>query len=289
MEGVKTGCEYTQQGEKYVSDFGVYPRYKITTYGGERIIYIPWEDINDPEIEVKHYSPMDIDCIYSHFRTVEDEKSLLVFAHRFGLLGLKEREDTSVALAGYSSTSQTVPFDYVDKCLEEARKLRWYIEYIRRIDTSGNLSSNPEVSRRYQETISMNLDLYPKWKAILQKASPAKQNRGDIALSVSNELGGVRPAASFTKDGTLIPGFAYLTLHDAIWHQLFITLTRQERFKECPFCHSLHTARGQFCPPPPFYKRSPCENGYYQRQHRGRGPGGKPGRPKKTIKEGVQS
>ena len=255
-----------------ISGFAVFPEYVITNRKGKRLITVSdttsdttsdtageTEPGNDMAfhfgtgIPYKLYYPENFKSIYTRLATVTDEKSLLRFVHQYGLLGTTRRylphDLTPLAI------NAPITEDQVNLCLDEANVMRYILESW--IDAQNGISINRAMTGDY---------LYTQWSSLQNDIDDITQTRAYLALRVTNYITGVRPVANFTPEGKLIPGFGYLSLSDAIWHQLYQDMISHEKFKECPRCKSWHTGRGRFCPSPPNYKRSPCENSYNQKK-----------------------
>lgn len=241
--------------------FSVAPAYVITK---KDTVEASPEFLGSPD-GWRRYSPRETSCIYSHLATVKDRKTLLRFVSRFGLLGIQKRKDTPVHLAGIAPGHTSAASDHVGDILQVAADMSNIL------NAYSALEKGRIVERRFIESYIVGEDcLWPEWWDVLGNADSLALTRAYLALRVSAKLGGVRPAANFTAAGDVVPGYAYLSLHDAVWHQLYMDMTKQASFKECPFCGSWHTGAGIYCPAPPFYNRSPCENAYNQKLYRKR-------------------
>jgi len=239
--------------------FGIAPEYVITTEEGERVIHVPLEAL---DADFKYYSPSNHPNIYTQLAAVRDEKTLLKFARRYGLLGIGDRKSIPVHLAGIASVSyKSATRDNVADFLDVAHTIRKLLGYWTKLLDTG------EAIKR-DLTWSFFEELWPEYAEILQNASDAELTRAYLAVRIARHLGGVRPAVNFTGEGRVAPGFAFLTLYDVVWFQFYQDLIGYSKFKQCPHCGAWHTGRGKFCPAPPLYSRSPCENAYAQKRHR---------------------
>lgn len=233
--------------------FGVAPGYDIEEHKGEKIIAA------EEDSEYRYYSPLEVDCIYSHLAAVKTEEDLCEFACRFGLLGVSERKDFPLSLAGQIPSYWSHIWDSVDESLKVAEEVRQLLELVNGCKV-GKVIHRKDVFGFIEE-------LWPEYLPVLKNADSIRLTRAYVALRVSSKLGGVRLAASFTEKGDVAPGVAYFSLFDAVWHQFYVDLVGHAKFKQCPYCGAWHTGRGKFCPPPPYYSRSPCQNSYAVRKH----------------------
>lgn len=252
----------------FFTKFGVAAKYDIGTDTKNPLIKIADEVVKEivfgeeKKSKLEFYSPFEVKSIYSHLAKVKDEKSLLKFVHRFGLLGVSEYENTKLKEVSYLPNSYIIHvLDNVDvtyKAADEIREIMINLDNLNR-----GITINRDIAWDY-----INF-FYPAGHAdVLKKASDAKITKAYLILKVHKKLTGVLEAPNFTKSGDAIRGHAYLRLIDAIWHQFYLDLIEYDKFKECPYCHNMHTGQGVFCPAPPNSKRSACENAYNQREHR---------------------
>lgn len=271
MRMVKKGASEFNAAQLFVTQFKVASKYVIEVEEKIGYVRIPLREIGRG-MSFRDYSPTEAGSIYTHLAKVKDEKSLLKFVHQFGLLGLDIRNNKR----GFPSG--VIPkkiMGFEDKIIDiydaayEVRKILHYWGKLQKGDIIGRILSldgeKPELTidflRKTLDKDFVNM-VNPEH---IDKTTPTKIY---LAFKISQNLSGVRPTANLSPAGDIIPGFAYLSLYDAIWHQLYLEITRQADFKECPHCQSWHTGRGKFCPPPPFYTRSPCENAFNQKEHR---------------------
>lgn len=226
-----------------ITKFQIASKYIITsTKDGKKII----EAAEDSYYRC--YSPLEVVGIYSQLAKVKTDKDLLKFASQYGLLGISERQDIPISLVGIASSYRFTHWDYVSDSLKVAEEIRQLLDIVNGSDLKNVLG--------YVE------ELWPEWLPVLKDKDSRKLARAYVALRVSSKLGGVRLSASFTEKGEVAPGTAYYSLYDAVWHQFYIDLVGHVNYKQCPYCHSWHTGKGKFCPAPPFYSRSPCQNAY---------------------------
>ncbi len=223
--------------------------------------------------EPKEYAPSEIKCIYTHLSRLRrnDLNSILDFVNQFGLLGYETRHEYSL----HSNFSNQKIFTTIQERIEYITSAASDIAEV--LDLWGKVNEGIPIDRVWHPTTESNYQALtreylekalPAHKLTIREADSLTLSKMYIAFKASKHLGGVRPVANFTPKGEPIPGFAYLSLYDAIWHQLYMDMVTKAEFKQCPYCFSWHTGRGQFCPAPPFYKRSPCENAFNQRLHR---------------------
>jgi len=254
-------------GGRCITKFGVADEYEETIFKGKPFLkikegLIEEEDIKNYRIypiiseHIKYYPPALTDSIHTYLAKVTDVKSLKRFVERYGLLGLWDKEDTSVAYSGNNPIEKILYLDNIEDSLMEARKVRMIL----------SIYNSKEISRGRRPSILESLiKAYPDHKEVFEKADDKTLKTAYAAWYISGQMGGIHQTISFDEKGKPFPCFAYLALIDAIWHSLFQVVVQQEQFKECPECHSLHTGPRKFCPKPPYYKRSPCQNKYSQR------------------------
>ena len=247
----------------------VYPRYEIVTFKEERIIRVPPEDLKDRNIVPRLYSPADVDSLFTHLAKVKDEGDLWSFVDRFGLLGLENRKVPSAQAGDPLIKYQRVYYDFVNASLEEARQIAKVVNDIHDLDSRLETLERlrPDVIQLYEKIYLSNLIHYSEWESNLKDANFTTLMKADIAIRISEHLGGIRPTINIGQEGEISSGYAYLSLYDVVWHQLFFALTKCEKIKICPECLMPHTGQGKFCPKPPFVERSICENNYHQKQH----------------------
>ncbi len=243
----------------FITKFAVFPRYEIVNYQGKRMITIA-KGSNKPLKEARFYSPADVESIFTHLARVETEKDLLSFAHRFGLLGLEDRKLRPPQYGPYLGFAH----DYVEDSLKAARDVELIINEIDRLD---NQAINPKLTPYLKQIALDQINIYPDWKSKLKDADISTLLRASVAITISEHMDGTRPIITLTDAREMAPGYAYLSLYDAIWHQIYFAFTGFDKMKRCPACGLYHTGRSQFCPPPPFYNRSPCENTFHQKRH----------------------
>jgi len=209
---------------------------------------------------ITYYATEQLNSALSHFFSVRTEEKLLNFTHKFGLLGIHDKEITSTSTTGVLAREILITIDKVEDLLLEAKKIRRLIRLY---------GSNYEYTKHERELVIESLNQsFPLMMDIFKKSDDITLRRAYVNRNISMELGGVKPTANFDSKGKPIPGFAYLTLIDAIWHSFYQTVTEEGKFNTCPHCHSLHTGRGKYCPPPPGSKRSTCENAANQKKFR---------------------
>jgi hypothetical protein len=225
---------------------------------------VSWLANNEEEIpEYRYYSPNEADSIYSHFARVKDEKTLLKFASEFGLFGMKERRDIPIHLIGIKpGVYESAEEDSVEEMLSLAKEVRHVLHHW------GNLQKGIPIEKEF--TLPLFEEVWPEYYDRFKNADEKTLTKGYLAMKISRRMAGVRPVANFTAEGKPVPGYAYISLYDAMWHQLYQAIVEEWKFKECPFCHTWHAGQGRFCPPPPGKKRSLCENAFNQREYRKR-------------------
>lgn len=258
----------------FITKFGVANEYLAVSHEERRLVVISAGPLINEDVfenyqftppkegeNVKYYSINDVDSIYTHLAAVKDEKDLVMFAHKFGLLGIIDRKPMRLAHMGIVSVKQRLFIqDDVEESLRVAENMRSLLDIWGQIEKGFVLGKN--------QFMDFAEEAYPEYTDLLKKVDEKTFTKAYVTLRVSKNLGGVRPTANFDSSGNPIPGFAYFSLIDAIWHSFYLSITGQAKFKQCPFCDSWHTGRGDFCPPPPITKRSLCENAYSQKKHR---------------------
>lgn len=286
MERTKAGKEKDKTAPLLVSRFAVYPKYVIAiginSLWGEEFGNVPVVEASrenfSRDVKLKLYFPSETRSIFSHLLKVNDENTLLWFVHKYGLLGVRSRTkykiDSIPGPCTISPLAEDISSIYearqeVKRFLDHWQQLKAGkpIEYVRDWIRVSDTEFEYQPIRLTKDWIGKRL-ASPEYVEMVKKADDIALTKLYLALWASKNIGGVRPIANLTPAGDVVSGFTYLSLHDAIWHQIYQLISENDTLKECPHCHHLHNGRRRFCPPPPGYKRSPCENAYNQKQKR---------------------
>ncbi|MEN1761460.1 hypothetical protein [Anoxynatronum sibiricum] len=255
-------------------EFKVLSEYKIVD--GYIVGFAPVVSSYDPE------SSNFGDDVFSEFTKIKDDKSLLKFASRYGLIGINQRHsaapsdneslrvfDEVVSLLSDEERRLLIigekgimSYDSIDRIMEE-------VEYMRRVkEVIKNPEAYPDRTKEIESLARLNVEEYKRQRHYI--------SRDKAASVISNKIKGrsistVLKYNKRTNEYRYTPERDYTHLLPAIWFKLYSSVIEEKKdLKECPVCHQLHAGRGACCPPAPGEEVSPCTHTNKIREYRRR-------------------
>lgn len=238
-----------------MTKFFVYPEYVIegdkilakNSYRGETArFYIP-----------NHHRPL-----WPHVSKITDEEELLKFAHRFGLLGVVNGPSGTDL---HNPMVKTVKWDSVEETIKISSAFRELASLWKAANEGTTIP--PDVIEDAKVLLWGKYWLQEERNQV-KNWSPEALAKSYVIANINAHLKGVRVQAQVAPDGKVKAGVDPVRLLDVAWYHFYLDITDGKPFKQCPQCGTLHTGKGKYCPAPPNYSRSPCENKRDRRKYR---------------------
>lgn len=280
------------------TDIFVYSPYKIVEREGEKyIVSAAFEadfqkGYEGPALpnsnEHSHYiAPLKVEnLIFEAVKIdLEDEKSIIDFCNKYGVLGeLRQKytfQDLELTWVNQSGWKESLEFFKneiyeLKKCFNfhiviEAEDGDWVKElWGRYLDNEAlyyeaALQECESTEDRYIDFLERTIKEIRQSKVNAKVEDIKTDAKGILVATLNRKLPNVFFSLQMTTEGRLIEGVSTFTLAGALYYQLYQHIVKGNEFKVCKYCGDYYVPRKsdtEFCPAEESNEHSKCANAY---------------------------